>query len=222
MDDATRKTMAVRLGLAEDASEDDINDEIDRLKNQTSGQQGAADTAPAADSYGTTGPSPEKGDAGGAQTQSGPAVLSPDTGEAKPEGDQPAGESDTDAGMIRVDKDTFDRLKRGSEAALAMQEQSRATEIAALLDGAVQAGKIAPARREHWAAALKADFDGNKAVLSSLADGLVPVGERGTAGNTEEGGGAGAQAEGLPSAWFPEIAAARNRQSSPVINAREG
>ena len=214
MDDATRKSWAVKLGLSEDASETDVTSKIEKLvADETSGQQGAADLAPAADAHGTTGPSPEPSRREDAPTASGPVVTPPKVEEKK---DEP----DTEAGYVRIDRDTFDRLKAGSEAGLAVAEGNRKGEIERLVDDAVAVGKIFPARRDHWKTALATDFEGNKDQLSKLAEGLVPVKERGSAGSSAEGVEAGGQ--GLPDAWFPEIAASRNRQSGPVVNAREG
>ena len=55
---------------------------------------------------------------------------------------------------------------------------------------AIQAGKIAPARRAHFEASWAADPEGTKSVLASLAPGLVPVAAfPGYAGETETGSG---------------------------------
>lgn len=211
MDDATRKGLAVKLGLSEDASEADIDAKIEELKNDPSGQVGRSDLAPAADGYGTTGPSPEKSDAGGAPTQAGPPAIAPE-----PDKD------DEDSKFVRVDRDTFDRLKAGSDAALAREETERNREIEQLVGDAVSVGKIYPARRQHWVESLKADFAGGKEQLSRLAEGLVPVKERGTAGSNGEGAvAAGAAGEGLPQSWFPSLRAGTGPKT-PVTNAREG
>lgn len=220
MDDATRKGLAVRLGLSEDASEADINAEIDKLKDDPSGQTGRSDLAPAADKHGTTGPSPEKGNAGGAPTAAGPPALSPDS-DADVGKDTSTDEADTSA-TVTIDRDTFNRMKAGTDAALAREETERNRDIDSLVSDAVQAGKIYPARRQHWVTSLKADFEGGKEQLSKLAEGLVPVKERGSAGSNAEGGVAAGAGEGLPGEWFPEIRAGQSRQKTPVTTAREG
>lgn len=48
-----------------------------------------------------------------------------------------------------------------------------------VVDAAISAGKIAPARRDHHIAALAADRDGHTAVLNALQPGLVPIAEIG-------------------------------------------
>ena len=48
-----------------------------------------------------------------------------------------------------------------------------------VVDAAIGAGKIAPARRDHHIAALAADRDGHTAVLAALQPGLVPITEKG-------------------------------------------
>ena len=61
----------------------------------------------------------------------------------------------------------------------ARDEQTRARR-AQTVENAIADGRIPPARREHWIAALEADEEGASAVLNSLAAGLVPMTELGS------------------------------------------
>ena len=63
----------------------------------------------------------------------------------------------------------------------AQAEQARA----ALVEAAIEDGRIPPARREHWVAALKADEEGMAPVLASLAPNTVPLAEIGHSDEVE-------------------------------------
>lgn len=92
-------------------------------------------------------------------------------------------------GTVLVDKDQFDRLRADAAAGREAREEQVLARRAKLVEDAIGEGKIAPARRDHWMAALAADEEGVSAVLSSLAAGLIPVEAVGSAGapETEEG-----------------------------------
>lgn len=204
MDEETRQLLASRLGLPEDASEEQINEALD------AGQAAiAASSAPAPEGDPAPGdPVPAPGD---------PAPGEPAPGDPAPEA------SAEDDGTVRLDKETYEQLKTGAALAVSHNEERKKDRITATVSAAVQDGKIPPARRKHWETALATDFEGNKALLDSLEDGLVPVTMRGNAGNADDGVNAG-NGEGLPDAWFPEIAQAR-ASAAPggrVLQAREG
>ncbi|UXA06579.1 phage protease (plasmid) [Mycobacterium sp. SMC-2] len=85
-------------------------------------------------------------------------------------------------GLVQIEQAQLDELK----AAAAQGVEARARQIAEdderTVMAAISQGKIAPARKDHWLAALKADRDGTKQVLASLAAGLIPVAEVGHQG----------------------------------------
>jgi hypothetical protein len=203
MDEATRLALASRLGLPEDASEDQINEAI------TAGAAAVAAAAPEGD------PAPPVGD------PVGDPVPSPD--DPTPEGDpEPEGDP-VEAGVVQLDRAAYEQLKTGAALAVKHEQGRRTDEITATVNAAVEAGKIPPARRKHWETALAADFEGNKATLDSLEGGLIPVHMRGNAGNSDDGSGVSA-GEGLPESWFPEIAQikAGAGRNSRVLQGREG
>lgn len=89
-------------------------------------------------------------------------------------------------GVVTVEKATLDELRakaaRGDEARARQEREDRER----LVEAAVADGRIAPARREHWVAALAAD-PGAAATLAGLEKGLVPVGaELGHAASTSD------------------------------------
>lgn len=95
-------------------------------------------------------------------------------------------------GLVQIEQAQLDELK----AAAAQGVEARARQIAEdderTVMAAIGQGKIAPARKDHWLAALKADRDGTKQVLASLAAGLVPVVEVGHQGVAGQVGAEGA------------------------------
>lgn len=79
------------------------------------------------------------------------------------------------AGTQAVDSDVLAQLQADAAAGReALEAQKQAARVARV-DAAIQAGKITPARREHWLNALTVDEEGAAEALDSLAPGLVPV-----------------------------------------------
>lgn len=214
MDEATRSAMASRLGLPEDASEDQINAAID------------AGTAAVAASVADPDGDPDGTDTGGGDNPPDPDNA-PAPGIPDEEASPGPGQEDVEAGdgTVRVDKATLASLKAGADLALQHEKGRKKDLITSTVNAAVGEGKIPPARRKHWETALAADFDGNKATLDSLEAGLIPVHMRGNAGSTDESQVAGSDGLGLPEAWFPEIQQNRIRAGAGagrVSQAREG
>nr|WP_235886918.1 phage protease [Mycobacteroides chelonae] len=82
-------------------------------------------------------------------------------------------------GCVMVEADqyaaTVAQARQGAEA----REQQLRESDERIVDAAIGAGKVAPARREHHLAAMAADREGHQAVLDSLAPGLIPLAEAG-------------------------------------------
>lgn len=89
------------------------------------------------------------------------------------------------AGMATITTEALEAL----QSAAAQGAQARAQQLhesdERAVDSAIARGAVAPARRDHHLAALAADRDGHKAVLASLASGLVPLAELGHGQGTE-------------------------------------
>ena len=90
-------------------------------------------------------------------------------------------------GLVAIDAETLAGLQVAAAAGQAADTRLRAQDRDNAIMGAVKAGKIPPARREHYAALWDADPEGTASVLASLAPGLVPVTAQGYAGATETG-----------------------------------
>jgi hypothetical protein len=182
--DALRK----RLGLPEDATEVEINS---ALENEE------------------TGVTPAEGDSVPAEgSTEAPAATS------EGEGDAPAGTTAASRGdTVVVDRDTFTQMQ--SDATLGRQayERQQNTDRDSYLTAAVQKGKFAPARVEHWRKAWNADPEGTKATIDSLAEGLIPVGQIGAAPN-EEGD---TTATAYPASLFPEIQRRQQPHQASII-----
>jgi hypothetical protein len=107
----------------------------------------------------------------------------------------------SDGSTVTVDAEQWQETRRQAEQG-AQAAQDRANEQRdRVLDEAVRAGKFAPARRAHWLSLWEKDPDGTRATIASLAEGLIPVTERGTAASAE-GGATGGETTG----WFPQLA----------------
>lgn len=204
-----RQALALSLGLAEDATEEQINDKlrdnaIAALGNGATANQppdGGATTPPAqptSTSSGTSvGGDPMAGTGAPAQGQStvGHGLANGAT--------QPSQPQVGDDGIVRLDRSAYDTLVAGAQAGTAALARFETTEDEAFLQDALKQGKFPPARLAHWQAAMKADREGTRQVIDSLAAGLVPVEEQGTQPNTfaDTGG------EAYPAQWFPQVQA---------------
>jgi hypothetical protein len=215
MDETQRKSLAEKLDLPEDATEEQINT---ALQQRELADPGAVDES---------GSNPPPGESGEKPKEYPPVATGPH--DATEEGAPESGSGNVtnakvnEDGTVTMDKGTFDYLVSGAQAALGAQAANRKREIADVVQAAVRSGRIPPARGEHWAKALEADFEGSKAVLDGMPEGLIPVNTRGAAGSEEQqvGNNGG---EGLPDEWFPALAAQRNAQrpGSRIMIAKEG
>lgn len=225
MDEAKRKKLAASCGLPEDATEEQIRARLKQIRAE-------AEDAGAADDLGTsnTGTPGEGGESaeGTHQTPPGtaPTGTAPSGTEGEPENhpNTPDNDDDVNAGVVRLDKETYEALKAGAEAGLEFKKEKAINSRKEVLDAAVKAGKFPPARRAHYEKLLAADFDGTKQMIDALEPGLIPVEQRGNSG-----GGADepvvSAAEGFPADWFPEISAKREaaqRGPAVVTQAKEG
>lgn len=109
--------------------------------------------------------------------------------EATPEG-APAelvSASQLPAGTVAIDEATLAALRSDAEDGRAARQQQLTEARDTAISAAIGQGKIPPARRAHWEAAWKADPEGAKATLASLAPGLVPLADNGAPGGEETG-----------------------------------
>jgi hypothetical protein len=66
-------------------------------------------------------------------------------------------------------------------------QQLRRQERDSAIRDAINEGKFAPARREHWEAAWDKDPEGTRAAIASLSPGLIPMALNGYLSHATEG-----------------------------------
>jgi len=181
------KAIRTRLGLPEDASDEQVKAALRELNEvvnpTTSTTEEGGDGDEGDDDEGDEGEEEES------TTESVAASLPP--------------------GTVLIDRATLDSLKAGAATAVQLKEQQDSNTRESLVSAAIADGRVAPARREHWLNALKADT-GAAQVLASLEPGLVPVVERGH-GHAPDIAASLEQDEDLVASWseelFPEVRA---------------
>ena len=88
-------------------------------------------------------------------------------------------------GTVLLDEGKYQALQADAAAGRAARDEQVRAHRAALVESAIKDGKVPPARRDHWIAALNADEEGASAALAALAPGLIPLAELGHAVEVE-------------------------------------
>jgi hypothetical protein len=212
--DLDLKDVAKRLGLPEDATEEQVNERLDALRGQGpgdnpgSGQAGSGEPPmepSPSDATSTVGPSPEVHHQQPPGNTGGPATVPPIPPDENIEPPEPVIAED---GTVKMDRATYDMLVAGARAATTIKAENDKHHRESIVAQAVRDGKIVPASREHYLRMFVNDPAGTEKLLvasvaeGGLAPGLVPVNESGHGGSNE---GNNAEGEGLPEEWFPSI-----------------
>lgn len=109
-------------------------------------------------------------------------------------------------GVTVIDTETLTGLQVAAAAGLSANEKLTRQERDQAISAAVQVGKFPPSRRAHYETSWDADPEGTKAILASLAPGLVPVTATGYAGDADNPeGGADAEFDRLFSRATQEV-----------------
>ena len=87
-------------------------------------------------------------------------------------------------GVVAIEQATLEALRADAAAGRQAHDQQVKEHRVAVVEAAIQAGKVPPARRDHYLAMLTADEEGTIALLDQLAPNTVPVAEVGTAGGS--------------------------------------
>lgn len=160
-EDVDMKSVRERLGLPEDASEEEINAALDEVLGDGDG----GETDPSAETE--TDPSAEgDGDAD-------PDAVSVDA--------EPVAATTGEGPTVTVDRGVWEDVQRQAREGAAARTEQLAERRERILDEAVQAGKIAPASRDAWRTKLQAAADATEAEIDALPAGLIPVSEVGAA-----------------------------------------
>lgn len=88
-------------------------------------------------------------------------------------------------GVVTIDAETLASLRSDAAAGREARTVQETATRAALVDAAVQDGRIAPVRRDHWVSALEAD-PGAADTLAALTPGLIPLEAEGFVGGVDE------------------------------------
>lgn len=88
-------------------------------------------------------------------------------------------------GTVVLDEAQYEALRADAAMGRDARQEQLAASRRTLVDNAVQDGRIAPARRDHWLNALEADA-GSAEVLAGLQKGLVPLAAAGYTGGVNE------------------------------------
>lgn len=89
-------------------------------------------------------------------------------------------------GTALVDQVTLDELRADARAGREARTRQVRDDQARLVNTAVEDGRIAPARREHWLAALKADPGAAEVLAALQPGGMLPLAAQGYTGGVEE------------------------------------
>jgi ATP-dependent protease ClpP protease subunit len=84
-------------------------------------------------------------------------------------------------GVVAIDAAQLEELRANAQAGVDARAEQLKAHRAQVVRAAIEDGRIAPARSEHWLAQLEAD-PGAEQVLASLAAGTIPVSPKGTEG----------------------------------------
>lgn len=88
-------------------------------------------------------------------------------------------------GVVTIEAAQLTELRADAAAGREARNAQIAAERAATVDAAINDGRIAPARREHWIKSLEAD-EGSAETLAGLEKGLIPLEAAGHTGGVDE------------------------------------
>lgn len=179
----------VREALAmPDATDEEVLARVAELK--ASSEEGSPSEEPEGEPAGTN---DDNNEGEGAEDKNGAPEPETQAGVQVPEG------------MRLIDEATLQELQTGAKQGVTAREVQVSEDRERMLAGAVKAGKFPPSRKEHYETMHKADPKGTEDLIASLAEGLVPVDERGTTPPDQD-----LSIEAYPKEWLPGVHAQTN------------
>jgi ATP-dependent Clp endopeptidase proteolytic subunit ClpP len=178
-----------QIGLPEDASEDAINAKLAELAALAAAQN--SDTPPEGGDGEGEGEGANQGageTAPGTQTQEETQTTTPLPGSPPvtiPQQEGGDGAQAKSDGTVQVDAATWAQTQAALRDVANWREEKRVAKRDEEIENAVKAGKIPPARREHYASLYDLDPEGTTQRLANLAPGLIPLDELGY-GDTQD------------------------------------
>lgn len=95
-------------------------------------------------------------------------------------------DNDLDENSVLVNKDVWEDMKRRAAAADEITEKQKEELAASLIDEhGIRAGRLLGWQRDEWVSKAIENFDKTKASLMKLADGTIPLAEKGRGGSDE-------------------------------------
>jgi hypothetical protein len=190
-----------RLGLPEDATQEQVDAKVEELTAETPPAEGG-EGAGSGDGDGDGEPSGDdagngdgEGDGEGAEGAEGKR--------------EPVAAAD---GVRQVDKATWDKMVQAAEAGEAARKVQLDRDRDDAIKAAVKAGKIPPSRRDHYSKLWGSDPVGTKQLLDSLEAGAIPVDERGESPSDET---IAASESEYPTHWLPEVHGRQGQETGP-------
>lgn len=153
------------LGLKADASDQEVTA---ALAAGGFGVKAADPPTPPPPTPPAPAPQPEPQPVGDPQPQPAPAPGSQEL-------DQKIAAAAANQGVITLDASQAAQFQEGMRRATALAAKLDERDMEETITEAVKAGKFPPARRAHYEAYWKADREGAKTLIASLAPGLIPV-----------------------------------------------
>lgn len=108
--------------------------------------------------------------------------------------------------VVHLDRSTYEQLLAGAQAGTRAEHRQQVGDRTEIINAAINAGKIAPSRRDFWLKKFEVDEEEARTLLTAAVDkgglspGLIPVQERGHEGPLED-----TTVEAYPKEWLPDI-----------------
>jgi hypothetical protein len=153
------KILREQLGLAEDASDEDVTAKLAELNARPTEEQVERAGRPSRSRRSCPRPSPRR---------------------------SPRRQRRTDGETVTIDKAAFEELKASAAKGAEAHDRSSRGQARHVHRRAVEKGKFPPSRVEHYTKRYDSDPEGTRAEIDALAEDVVPVTERGIAASSEE------------------------------------
>jgi hypothetical protein len=170
------KALREKLGLAEDASDEDVAAKLEDLNGR---------------------PTPEQIEQQ-VQTQA-DAKVEEAVAAAREDERQKIAAASANGETVTLDKASYEELKASADLGAKAHERLENSDREQYIAAAVQKGKFPPSRTEHYEALYKADPEGTRQLIDGLAEGVVPVDERGIAAAADD------STTPETTGWFPQL-----------------
>lgn len=192
-EDGERPLIIARLGLGDDASDEQIQEGMATLL------AGDGDTAPPP-----------------AASNTPPASAAEEEDEGDEEGDDDPNEiADPTEGLddddtLVIDVAAFRAMRERANLTARLREEDRVKTRDDLIASAVKDGKFPKSRVKHYTARYDSDPENTSKLIAKMAKGMVPIEERGADANEDDA----EQSDSYPKDWVPDVTARVNNNGA--------